>query len=186
MRLPRISGRFAATAALALLAITLSPAQTDIEKALSPEEFEKTGLSKLTAGELAVLDGLLKERRLFQADEFAPKEAKKEGGRSWIPFVGKKKEKKVTEMGEEMLPEKINREEQPAELKTRLVGYFSGLSGGTVFQLENGQVWQQRFNDTYYLGKPIKDPSVTLVRVWNGYRLIIDDLKMGVAVKRLE
>lgn len=186
MRLFRTYCKFAAAAAIVSLAIAYSHAQTDIEKALSPGEFEKAGLSKLTPDELALLDGLLKERRLFQADEFAPKAAKEEGSRSWIPFLGNKKEKKVTEMGEEMLPEKINREEQPAELKTQLVGFFSGLSGSTVFQLENGQVWQQRFNDTYYLGKPLKYPKVTLIRVWNGYRLIIDDLKMGVAVKRLE
>lgn len=171
---------------MALVLATQGGAETDIEKTLSPDEFQQSGLAKLTPAELAFLDGVLKERRLLQAEEFAPKQAKKEGGRSWIPFLKSNKGTKVKEMGEEQLFNKLDREEQPAELKTQLVGYFSGLSGGSVFQLENGQLWQQRFNDTYYLGKPIKDAKVTLVRVWNGYRLIIDDLKMGVAVKRLE
>lgn len=183
---PRTLAKYGILSAAPLFVLPFSRAQTDLEKSMSPEEFQKSGLSKLTPAELVILDGLLKERRLFQAEEFAPLAEEKSVGRSWILFVGKKKEKKAVEMGEEQIPMKINREEQPAELKAKLVGFFRGLSGSTVFQLDNGRLWQQRFNDTHYLGRPLKEPQVRLIRVWNSYRLIIDDLKMGVAVKRLE
>ena len=91
--------------------------------------------------------------------------------------------------GAEQLPAKKSRDEgEKIEVEARMTEPFRGLQGGTVFHLDNGQVWQQRISEVYYIGKSIPNPKVMIRHTRFGYRLLIPDVEpdFAVAVKRIE
>ena len=80
---------------------------------------------------------------------------------------------------------KQKQEQQDAERRACHVrGSFSGWSGGTLFPLDNDQVWQQVGTDVYYL-KPVEDAIVELRKSPSGYyRIYLSDGRW-VTVKRV-
>lgn len=88
--------------------------------------------------------------------------------------------------GAEQLPEKTAAEERaPDQIESRIVGEFSGWSGRTRFRLENGQVWQQAENDTYYWRED--NPEVVIRKgVFGSYKLRIRGQNRWVRVRRIE
>jgi hypothetical protein len=72
--------------------------------------------------------------------------------------------------------------EKNYEVESRITGEFSGWSGGTIFYLENGQVWEQRLDGRYrYTGPP--NPKVRIDRNWLGfYRLTLIESGRSVGV----
>ncbi|MFI5337553.1 MAG: hypothetical protein ACHQ5A_12255 [Opitutales bacterium] len=96
---------------------------------------------------------------------------------------------RIKDFGAEQLPLKSNRDEgEVTEVEAQLTEPFYGLQGRTVFRLDNGQVWQQRIAETYYLGKSVPNPKVILKRTRFGYRLSIPAVgpNFDVAVKRIQ
>ena len=96
-----------------------------IQQLMSPEDFQASGLDKLSKDELQALDKWLLqytagEAALLREDNTEVRKAVKE-----------------------------------AEFVTRITGDFKGWSGETIFRLENGQVWRQRLQGKYrYSGPP--------------------------------
>lgn len=116
-------------AALIVGAMLCAPAFSDdfpgIQELMSDDEFNRSGLQKLSEGELKALD-------------------------SWL-IIYTAGDAQILQQSNETVREA----EKTIEIESRIVGEFSGWSGDTVFRLENGQVWEQRLDGYYmYKGSP--------------------------------
>jgi hypothetical protein len=116
-----------------------------LQKAMSPEDYEAAGLSKLDPAERAKLDEFIKNYVAVSNEKVATSAVDKAV-----------KENKVT----------------PQVIQSRIVGPFSGYNGRTIFTLENGQRWAQSQRDTAYFPK-IDSPPVVIVKAGMGYRMHI-------------
>ena len=117
-----------------------------LEKAMTSEQYEAAGLSKLDATERAKLDEFIKH------------------------YVEVSNEKVATTTIDKAIAEKKIYE--PEVIQSRIVGPFTGYNGRTVFTLENGQRWaQSQFDSAYY--PKMDSPAVTIVKSGFGYRMYI-------------
>ena len=121
-----------------------------LEKRLTTEQMQATGLNTLSAKQLALLNQLLQEQTT-QAIEVAVEKNTAEV-------------KASTPVAPMAVPVLSN---EP--FKSRIIGSFGGWQTGTVFTLENGQQWQVNKGNAK-LPKPLNDPSVdvkiSLVGKW--------------------
>ena len=171
-----------------LLTAVTAEAEDSLQSVLTPEEYRQAGLAKLDAGEQAALLRAMERRGL--ANPAAPVPAMA----ATVDGVAKPAEKKsllaaAKEIGAEQLPAKKSQEESgTTDVEAQMTHPFQGLQGGTIFRLDNGQVWQQRIPETYYLGKSIPNPKVTIRRTRLGYKLLIPAVEsdFAVAVKRIQ
>lgn len=62
--------------------------------------------------------------------------------------------------GEKEVRRRIMKQEK-LYVESRIVGEISGWTGGTLFRLENGEIWQQSNKESYYYGK-VKNPKVVI------------------------
>ena len=96
---------------------------------------------------------------------------------------------RIKDFGAEQLPLKDNKDlGEVTEVEAQMIEPFHGLQGRTIFRLDNGQVWQQRIAENYYVGTAIPNPKVILRRTRFGYRMAIPAVSDGfdVAVKRIQ
>jgi len=71
------------------------------------------------------------------------------------------------------------------EIQSRIVGDFDGWSGGTIFRLENGQVWRQ-IDQSRFVYR-VESPVVTISRgAFSSYRLRVEGRNRSVSVRRIE
>ena len=165
-------------------------AEDTLKGFFSEEEYRQAGLEKLSPEEQAVLLRALRQRGLGRTD--AKVKGKTEAPSAATPSAPAEKKglwARVRDFGAEQLPFKSEKDPgEVTEVDDQLTEPFDGLDGKTVFRLESGQVWQQRFNESYYIGKPIPNPKVVLMRTRLGYRLKIPVVGSGfdVAVKRIQ
>ena len=123
-----------------------NPAFPGVEKAMTPEQYEAAGLSKLDAAERAKLDEFIRN------------------------FVAASNEKVATTAVDKAVKE--NKVSAPQVIQSKIVGPFTGYTGRTVFTLENGQRWAQSQRDSAYFAK-IDSPPVVIVKAGLGYRMHI-------------
>jgi len=123
-----------------------SPAFPGVQKAMTPEQYDAAGLSKLDAAERAKLDEFIRQYVTVSNEKVATTAVDKAI-----------KEKKVSE---------------PEVIQSRIVGPFTGYTGSTVFTLENGQRWAESQRDSAYFPK-IDSPPVIIVKAGFGYRMYI-------------
>ncbi len=72
----------------------------------------------------------------------------------------------------------------PDIFESRIAGEFAGWSGGTVFRLRNGQIWQQASDAvTQYHAEM---PGVLIYRSGIGYKMKVDGIDQTIPVKRLK
>lgn len=134
----------------------------DVESLMTPEDFSRAGLDKLSEEERAHLSEWVERYR---------------EGATRGPVV----QKAPSEMSEEE-----RRAEKDFEVTAKVVPRFRGWSGRTIFKLDNGQVWQQRMRSSKlrYTG----NDSEVLIRknLFGGY--VLEHLETGraVPVKRVE
>ena len=117
-----------------------------VEKAMTPQQYEAAGLSKLDAAERAKLDEFIKN------------------------YVTVSNEKVATTAVDKAVKE--NKVQPPEVIQSRIVGPFTGYTGRTTFTLENGQRWAQSQRDNAYFPK-IDSPQVTIIKAGFGYRMYI-------------
>ena len=149
---------------------SLSFAET-LKDQMSPEAFEKAGLDKLNAEELAYLsnwlDGKVEEEKEKVVAEIIPVGDDRFGAAE-----------KIQRNVDRIRPE-------PKELSSRIMGSFSGWSGNTVFELENGQVWKQIERDKFSVR--LQDPTVTVEKgMFGAYFLKVKGFGSRVKVKRIK
>ena len=123
-----------------------TPAFPGLQKAMSPEQFEAAGLSKLDPAERAKLDEFIKN------------------------YVAVSNEKVATTAVDKAVKE--NKVSAPQVIQSKIVGPFTGYTGRTIFTLENGQRWAQSQFDSAYFPK-IDSPPVVIVKSGFGYRMYI-------------
>ena len=123
-----------------------NPAFPGLQKAMTPEQYEAAGLSKLEATERAKLDEFIRN------------------------YVAVSNEKVATTAVDKAVKE--NKVQAPEVIQSRIVGPFTGYTGRTVFTLENGQRWAQSQMDSAYFPK-IDSPPVVIVKAGFGYRMYI-------------
>lgn len=123
-----------------------TPPFPGLEKAMTPEQYEAAGLSKLDAAERAKLDEFIKN------------------------YVAVSNEKVATSAVDKAIKEK--KVSEPEVIQSRIVGPFTGYTGRTVFTLENGQRWAQSQMDSAYYPK-IDSPPVVIIKAGFGYRMYI-------------
>jgi hypothetical protein len=75
--------------------------------------------------------------------------------------------------------------EEISSITASVVGGFAGWAGGTVFELDNGQVWEQVGSDRYeYAGR---DRKVVIKRaLFGSFQLSPEGLNRRVRVRRVE
>lgn len=123
-----------------------NPAFPGLQKAMTPEQYEAAGLSKLDPAERAKLDEFIKN------------------------YVSVSNEKVATTAVDKAVKEK--KVSEPEVIQSRIVGPFTGYTGRTIFTLENGQRWAQAQYDNAYFPK-IDSPPVVIVKAGFGYRMYI-------------
>jgi len=71
------------------------------------------------------------------------------------------------------------------KIQSRYVGEFTGWDGKTVFELENGQVWQQ--SGSGRMTYRVTNPMITIKRAFMGsYLLKVEGRNKSVRVKRIK
>ena len=117
-----------------------------LQKAMTAEDYQAAGLSKLDAAERAKLDEFIRN------------------------YVSVSNERVATEAVDQAIKDK--KVAMPEVIQSRIVGPFTGYTGRTVFTLENGQRWAQSQRDSRYFPK-IDSPPVVIVKAGMGYRMHI-------------
>ena len=123
-----------------------TPSFPGVQKAMTPEQYEAAGLSKLDPAERAKLDEFIKN------------------------YVAVSNEKVATTAVDKAIKEK--KVSEPEVIQSRIVGPFTGYTGTTVFTLENGQRWAQSQRDSAYYPK-MDSPPVVIIKAGFGYRMYI-------------
>jgi hypothetical protein len=123
-----------------------NPSFPGLQKAMTPEQYDAAGLSKLDPAERAKLDEFIKS------------------------YVSVSNEKVATSAVDKAIKEK--KVSEPEVIQSRIIGPFTGYTGRTVFTLENGQRWAQSQYDSAYFPK-IDSPPVVIVKAGFGYRMYI-------------
>jgi hypothetical protein len=143
---------------------------------MSPQKFVDAGLTKLSLSELRALAEWVRMHALMVgqlASGTAPP------GLQARPAAAKAQ----PAIGE---AQPAIREGQPATadmIETRILGDFTGWDGSTVFQLENGQIWQQSSFGSVHLFA--RSPRVTLVATPGGWRMEVEGVSQTVHVRRI-
>jgi hypothetical protein len=167
-------------------------AQERFTERLTPEQRKAAGLDQLTPEQLAALDALVKmdralgERRVV---EQARQELREEVKAAVKEELKAEVKAEVAAQVKEQARDEVKREEEQRRVaETRVLGKikgrFSGWSGNTVFELENGQKWRQIGSDVYYVS-PVDSPAVLIEKVFGGWRLY-DQQGGWVKVQRIK
>lgn len=179
--------RFVSLVAVLAVLVSWAVAAPSVRDVLTPEEFERAGLNKLTATELQFLG-----ERLLGAPAQAPRTALG-GTNTTTPSeaASAREDAPPTVSGESG----FGREKQvqadmekaqawPREVRSRISGRFVGWSGRTVFHLDNGQVWQQVDPATFSVS--LESPNVTVRKGrFGAFYLGVDGYGSQVKVKRI-
>ena len=173
-----------------LAIVTTAKADDSLRAVFTAEEYRRTGLDKLSPEEQAALLQALQQRGITGAEARAATPAPAAAAATAVkPAEKKGLLARMMDFGAEQLPAKKSPvEAEEPEVAAQMTEPFRGLQGGTIFRLDNGQVWQQRIPEVYYMGKSIPNPKVTIRRTRFGYRLLIPAVEpdFAVAVKRIQ
>ena len=152
--------------------------QASVIHTLTPEEFAKAGLNKLTPEELNFLEEAIAhhQQAVAAASELpsAPTEQ-----------VVKSTDKAAAAFGAEQVTP-IKREVSTQELHAHIEGTLEAFTGRAVFVLDNGQIWQQRIPDTVYFTPKLENPEVIITRGLVGYKMLIVEANRVIFVKRVQ
>ena len=124
-----------------------------IERAMTDEERNRSGLSSLTAEQRQFLNDWLKARYGDDILE-APLDASNRAVTQIQTRQQSTKEKTLEAEVERRVAEELSSRKPPTAttngpFEATLVGDFGGWRGKTVFRLDNGQIWRQRSASTY-------------------------------------
>lgn len=145
-----------------------SAAEFDVLKSMSVADFRATGLDKLTDAQIKALDAWIADYEQTHAPKCAPVAAIPQPGTADV-------HRKVTSIA-------------PAEgtIIAHLLGTFRGWNGGTIFKLDNGQVWEQADDSILTVGG-VTDPKVTISRgMLDSYYLSVEGVQDEVLVRRIK
>jgi len=151
-----------------VLATSLLPATpleassfSTLEERMSAAEFREAGLEKLSAEELAALNAWLSKQ-----------------GTGGGPAASTEDRRGLRE---------ASTAASNGPIRSRLVGESTGWTYGTVFRLENGQVWRSVDRDSELSGIRVSNPAVEIRQgVMGTWRLKFADYNTAARVERVE
>lgn len=149
-----------------------------LEERMSAAEFKAAGLDKLSAAELAQLNAWIdRELKLPAASAQATAaSAPASAAAASAPAA-------AAPASADMRGFDLNAGR--SEIRSEIVGSFTGWSGRTVFRLANGQVWQQSENDAFAVN--LESPGVVIEPAAFGTWLLkVDGYNRSVRVKRIQ
>ncbi|MBP65558.1 MAG: hypothetical protein CL727_07330 [Chloroflexi bacterium] len=85
--------------------------------------------------------------------------------------------------GDETMPN-ADSDPKPGQITSRIIGEFGGWNGETVFELENGQVWQQSSNGLLIV--KLTNPRVTIKKARFSYKLSVEGYNASVSVRKIK
>ncbi len=133
---------------------------SSVEERMSAADFKRAGLDKLSEEELAAFNAWLQQDSTRRVAAVATEDRR--GMRA-------------------------SRASDDAPISSRLPGEFTGWSSGTVFRLENGQVWRSIDPDSRLASVRLENPAVTIKRGFLGtWRLKVEGYNTTVKVERVE
>lgn len=146
----------------------------DLREELPARTFKESGLDKLTPQELQALSSAVEALLNQQEDVFRAENDLPQGeDRFGLETVKARVQTLFQSSG-------------PDRLETRIVGEFTGWRGGTIFELENGQVWQQSEAGAFKVRK-IDNPEVVIRRgMFGSYLLKVKGYGSNVKVERIK
>jgi hypothetical protein len=170
----RVFALFLSLAALPLFAAAEATphAGVSLKEQLSPEDFEKAGLNKLSPAELAHLQELVSLKSGPVVSEDQPVKSLPQGEAAFGQDA--ELQRKVVVL------QKI-----PDEIRSPIRGEFHGWSGSTRFELENGQIWRQSEHGTFVVRQ--KSATAIITRgALGSYFLRIDGYNTRTKVVRVK
>ncbi len=159
----------------ALLAAPGAWAQSDfssLEERMTGSEFREAGLDKLSEEELKNLNIWLRANLALPESAAAADSDSLE-----------ERQRIRSEVEEEVrLEQGLGKR---GEIVTTIPGHFTGWTGKTVFELDNGQVWRQTSGGTYRVSED--DPTVVIYPVsFGGWRMRLEDAGPSIGVTRIK
>lgn len=170
--------------------LVLSVQATTFWERLTPEERKAAGLSELSPEQRAALDAAAErivregvrqavDVAKTEVDETVRRAQEKARAEARAEVQAEVRQQRLADAG---LPVRANDE----AIQTRILGDFRGWSGNTVFQLENGQTWQQTDRENRFFPKQV-NPEVELIpSQWAGWKLCLVREGLWIRVKRLK
>ncbi|RFF26954.1 MULTISPECIES: hypothetical protein [unclassified Wenzhouxiangella] len=164
-------------ALIALAFCAASPAQdtfSTLEERMTGEEYMETGLHKLNEEELAALNEWIRERSLTEEEARELNQRRAAGG----------DDASAAATDRRGLPDSDDDDERP--IKSRIVGTYEGWDGDTVFELENGMVWEQAESGTYHVA-PKESPAVEIrPGMFGSWQMIVEGQNRRLKVERIK
>lgn len=156
MKLPRLAFLYVGIL-VSGLAVAEDEAKTfpGIEALMSPQEYKAAGLDKLSPAEREALDSFLIRYTAEDSSALLRND------------------------------EEVKKAAEEQEIVSVIQQPFNGWSGETIFLLENGQVWKQRYSGRYHYSG--SSPEVRITRNFMGFfRMELVESGKTVQVKRVK
>jgi hypothetical protein len=198
----RVLGLAGMLCCLGALAGTSAAKPVDIRDLMNVNQFDASGLNKLSPDEIKALNLWLNQYLdtrsvsapapgptpdqvpvpVPQADALSARPAS-----SLPPETGPSSTKPASSIAnfgaDTMTPKETPGE--PTRIESRIAGLFTGWTGDTVFKLENGQIWQQAATG-YYTDVKLDHPQVVIKKLTFGYLLTLPGHGQTVFVRRVK
>ena len=137
---------------------------SSLEEKMTGKEFTEAGLDKLTDEELAALNAWIRSRSLAEGESAAY------AGRA--VFSGEDR-RGLEDVGDD------------SDIESSIIGEFTGWHGNTVFELENGMVWEQA-DTSSFTSRTLMNPRVTIESgLMGNWRMRVEGLNRRVQVRRI-
>lgn len=134
---------------------------TSVEEKMTGAEFKAAGLEKLSPEELAALNAWIQR-------QVAQQTARAAAASSSVESAG------------------LRNSDYEGPVSAHIVGDFHGWEGGTTFNLDNGQVWQQDSVGELY-GAKLSNPAVNITQgLFGHWYLQVEGYNSAIQVKRIK
>jgi len=157
-------------------AIFAQTAFSSLEERMTGAEFSSSGLDKLSAEELVLLNKWLRDHSVVKYESAAV-------GAGVSQATAYSKFSQRDNPGYAAADRNFQEHES---FHAKLIGNITGWNDSTVFRLDNGMVWEMAEKDTFYI-KEVKNPGVEIRSgMFNTWKLLIEGHNSSTRVKRIQ
>ncbi|MEE8118439.1 MAG: hypothetical protein V3T39_02655 [Gammaproteobacteria bacterium] len=167
--------------------------EVDLRDLMTAREFQESGLHKLDIGELNALNQWL--GTVLEDGNLATHVPAGESAAGSLVALAPPSDGATTsritrpeadEFGRDRMRGDWKKKNDSQVLQAHIKGDFTGWKGGTQFELDNGQIWEQAESGEYYY--PLKNPEVIISKsgVLGNYRMQILETGRIINVRRVK
>jgi len=157
---------------------------SSVEERMTGKEFMDAGLNKLTDAELAALNKWLRDHSVATLESRAP--GSSAPSTTSVPSAAATPGAAAPAAAADPQDMRGLEGRDHSTIVSRLVGEFDGWDGETIFELENGMVWQQVETD-HLSTKKMVNPVVTIKSgMFSSWRLSVENYNKSIQVKRIQ